>query len=165
MDGVIFDVLPDGIPERTAWTAPHSKDAFLVLDRNGDGFINNGKELFGAATDQPRSAERNGFLALKLFDANGDQQIDSMDPIYKILRLWTDSNHNGTSEANELQSLRSVGVIEIGLSYHTTSRRDRHGNVLRFVSSVKMRAKKGIVSRQIYDVLLIGGSNTLPLFQ
>lgn len=135
--GVDFDISPGGRIERTAWTHVLSDDAFLVLDRDGDGFVTSGAELFGNHTHQPHSTEPNGFTALRVFDSaeaggNGDALITSSDAVFSALRLWTDVNHNGVSEPHELASLTETGVETIDLSYRTARRQDRHGNVFRF---------------------------------
>jgi hypothetical protein len=69
--------------------------------------------------------------------------------------LWTDRNHNGRSEANELEDIASAGIVAIGLDYRTSTRTDSNGNVFRFVAHMKQRVGRSVVSRPIFDVLLV----------
>lgn len=153
-NGVLFDLLPDGTKEQVAWTRRGSRDAFLALDRNENGTIDNGYELFGSSTIQPPIDQRNGFNALTPFDLNGDRVIDNKDPIYSLLRTWTDRNHNGESESTELKSLVESGIASIGIDYDETNRIDRQGNAFKFVSTIHLRAGKRLVERRAWDVVL-----------
>jgi hypothetical protein len=155
-EGVRFDLRPDGVPEQIAWTRRESQDAFLVLDRDRNGVIDSGKELFGSTTIQPPGPGKNGFKALAVFDTNADGRIDDRDPIYSSLKLWTDKNHNGISEPDELQRVARAGLLSVSLTYKETSRRDRHGNLFKYVSSVTFRIGNRVVTRSAIDVFLNG---------
>ena len=105
---VSFDLDGDGREEYTGWVQPD--DAFLVMDWNGDGMINDGTELFGDATGY-----EDGFAALAALDENGDGVIDAQDSLFSLLQIWQDLNGNGISEAGELMTMDQIGITSLSL--------------------------------------------------
>lgn len=166
-DGVVFDILGNGHPIPISWTAAGSANAFLALDRNQNGRIDAGTELFGNVTVQPRSGHPNGFLALAEFDkpengGNGDGLIDKRDAVFSKLLLWIDENHDGISQPTELHGLPELGVFSISLHY----RDDRHffdeyGNWFHYQAALNPDPLDGTSrdGRLTYDVFFVVGKS------
>jgi len=160
--GIDFDIRAQGTPQRISWTTPFSDDSWLALDRNGNGTIDDGYELFGNFTPQPAppvGQERNGFLALAEYDksnngGNGDRLITAVDNIFSSLRLWQDRNHNGVSEAAELTNLPTAGLKAIELDYKEAKKEDEFANYFRYRAKVKDEQNTN-ASRWAWDVFLV----------
>lgn len=117
-DGVFFDLNGDGVQTKNAWL--RSDDAWLALDRNANGTIDSGTELFGDNTPlQAGGVGEHGYLALEEYDLNGDGALDASDAIFSDLKLWRDYNQDGVSQSNELQGLTASGVQSIGVNAET----------------------------------------------
>lgn len=106
--GIEFDLDADGHAEKMSFAT--AGDAFLALDRNHNGQIDNGRELFG----EQHGAEH-GFAELAKFDDNQDSVIDAQDEVFSQLRLLTQDNGKLTQK-----SLSDAGVTSLSLSYKNT---------------------------------------------
>lgn len=149
--GVPFDFFAKGATHRIAWPMD-SEDAWLVLDRNGNGAIDDGRELFGNRTELSDGTwARQGFVALREFDINKDMVIDQSDPIFSRLALWKDTARDGITQAGELLSLSSVGIVAISVDERTSGKVDEWGNRFRYRAPVTFASGK---KRFAYDVFL-----------
>lgn len=131
--GVQFDMDGDGIKEQVAWVDRDSRFGFLFIDRNENGIVDNGRELFGNFT-VPGS--HNGFDALqRLNQLLGQTElvpfIEEGQPLYPHLKIWDDANNDGVSTPEEVQPASNI-LSQIGLGYQPTSIEDRHGNKFAF---------------------------------
>ncbi|HWP42425.1 MAG TPA: hypothetical protein VNO14_04270, partial [Blastocatellia bacterium] len=161
-DGVAFDIRGNGTRIQLSWTRAGSDDSFLALDRNGNGTIDNGGELFGNHTRLGNGRKaHNGFEALAWYDlpangGNGNAVIDAGDSIYSSLKVWQDMNHNGTSEPNELRTLSAAGIEKIEIEYRYSMKQDKHGNEFRYRAKVFRTGENDSWghNRFAYDVFL-----------
>ena len=129
-----FDLDGDGFAEKVAWVG--DGDGLLTLDRNGDGTVTNGQELFGDRTRLINGEyATSGFEALREFDDNNDGKIDAKDNVYSKLKMWQDINHDGLSQSEELKSLADLGIVSIGLDSTVTGAVDVMNNIQRRLSS------------------------------
>lgn len=137
--GVYFDVNADGIREHVQWVRPGGDEAFLALDRTGNGLIDDGSELFGVGTPlvlEGRNAP-NGFVGLAQYDqrqlgGNDDGLISEADAIWPQLRLWLDLNADGVANREEMRTLRSVGIRSLDTIPRIRKYVDEAGNIIPF---------------------------------
>jgi archaellum component FlaG (FlaF/FlaG flagellin family) len=124
---ILFDHDGDGVKAATGWA--NSDDAFLVLDRNGNGSIDSGRELFGDSTPLAAGGTAaDGFAALAEEDTNGDGKVDSLDARFVNLRLWRDLNQDGISQADELFTLASQSITSLNVAKTANSQVLANGN-------------------------------------
>ena len=154
--GSLFDHDGDGIRTASGWVG--KEDGLLVYDRNGDGIINNGGELFGDATRlQNGGTAEHGFAALADLDDNGDGKIDAADKAFSSLRVWRDLNQDGISQEGELLTLEQAKVRSLSTSFRNTNRSLGDGNTLAQGGSYTTTDGQ---TRQMGDLLLAND----PLF-
>jgi VCBS repeat-containing protein len=127
--GIQFDHDGDGTKTGTGWIKPD--DGFLVLDRNSNGTIDNGTELFGDSTPlYAGGTAADGFAALAQEDTNHDGKVSALDLRWNQLRVWQDANQNGISEAGELKTLASLGITSINVAATENAQVLDNGNQL-----------------------------------
>lgn len=118
-----FDLDNDGKNDSISFADTGS--GFLAYDRNNDGIINNGSELFGPGTG-------NGFIELAQFDSDGNNWIDENDPIYDKLRIWT-KDENGKDQLFAIGQ-KGIGAIYLGSVDSTYSLKDTGNRTLGQIS-------------------------------
>jgi hypothetical protein len=127
-----FDFDADGVLTKTGWAG--KDDALLVWDRNANGNIDTGVELFGDFTMLPNGTlAPNGFAALAALDTNGDGILDASDPAFAELKLWRDSNQDGQSQGGqggEFITLLDAGIVSLNLANALKNQRLGNGNTL-----------------------------------
>lgn len=172
--GVKFDVKATGNPIGISWTDPKHHNGWLALDRNGNGKIDSGAELFGDVTPQPKAARPpNGYLALGYFDTaaaggNGNGVIDPGDAVFSQLRVWIDANQDGISQPEELHTLSELDINQLAYKFDVEWNVDHFGNIYRLKAPVQGDLPPGLenarnaggghsdgVGRWSHDVFLV----------
>mgnify|MGYP000107054609 FL=1 len=131
--GAYFDHNGDGVSHKSSWIS--KEDGILAYDRNGNGNIDDGGELFGNFTqikdkDGNQRLAKDGYEALREFDSNNDGLIDSKDDKFKDLKIWQDANSNGISDEGELKSLDELGIASLSLNHNEVNEDLGGGNTL-----------------------------------
>jgi len=137
-EGANFDLDQNGYAEKINWVS--GDDAILAVDKNGDGTINDGSELFEEGMLLANGEySKNGFEVLAEYDTNNDGIVDANDVDFSKLLIWKDANGNGISENGELISLTDAGIVAINLNYThsntTTSSGAVLGNIATFIKA------------------------------
>lgn len=151
---IVFDTSPGrfafeaGTPVASDW--PTAVTPWIALDRDGDGAITSGAELFGDGTGDAHD----GFEALAALDANRDGSIDRRDPAFADLVLWADADADRRSTRAELRPLADV-VDAIPLAHHIDARCVR-GNCEGERGSFTWRDGDRLRTGAIVDVYLRG---------
>ncbi|MDA7088635.1 calcium-binding protein, partial [Pseudomonas sp. SA3-5] len=131
--GITFDFDGDGLKTGTGWVK--GDDGLLVLDRNGNGSIDTGAELFGVDTVKANGQlATDGFDALRDLDGNADGVFDAQDAQFANVRVWQDLNQDGVAQAGELKSLAEHNITAINLGSTQTSQ-NSNGNLISAVGS------------------------------
>ena len=118
---VMFDLSGNGRKQLTGWV--DKNDGLLVLDRNGNQVIDDGRELFGDGTLKSDGSGlcHDGFEALAQEDSNGDGIIDAGDANWSKFKIWRDLNQNGRTDEGELFTLDELGITSLNLNYTRNS--------------------------------------------
>lgn len=150
-NGVNFDLDNNGFAERTAWIG--TEDGFLALDRNGNGKIDNGGELFGDQVILKNGKKSSsGFEALEELDDNGDGKITDKDSAYEELVVWIDADHNGVSKTGELKKLSELDIVSISLKHIEKSIVDEEtGTRIAETADVKIKQALGKATVEISE--------------
>jgi hypothetical protein len=148
--GVYFDVNADGVRDHVQWVRNGGDEGFLVIDRNGNGKIDDGAELFGVGTPLELESRRapNGFVGLAQYDqrqlgGNDDGYITEADAIWPQLRIWVDLDADGVSRPTELRTLRNHGLTALETIPKLRKHVDAAGNIIPYWAWAAQRARPG----------------------
>ena len=126
-DSSIRFAMDDDAPTlRTGWVG--ADDAFLALDRDGDGVINHGNEI---SFTQDLEAAASDLEGLSVYDTNGNLSLDAGDERFAEFMVWQDRNQDGVSQQDELRSLNEAGIESLSLLRTLTDHPEtRRGNTI-----------------------------------
>jgi hypothetical protein len=135
-----FDIDCDGVLDEISTLS--SGNGFLALDKNGDGIINDGSELFGTRSG-------NGFSDLAAYDEDQNGWIDEADSIFNKLKVWT-KDENGNDKLISLKDA-DIGAIYLGSSATGYSLKDSDNSTNAYIRSsgiyLKESGGSGVISQ------------------
>lgn len=105
---VAFDVDDSGFLKNTAWLG--NDDGFLIFDRNPNGQIDSGRELFSNGSV---ALDARGLAGMRWVDSNYDGQLTDADPVWDELRVWHDADGDGQTDTGEVQQLSALGITAL----------------------------------------------------
>ncbi|MHB0985580.1 MAG: Ig-like domain-containing protein [Sulfuricella sp.] len=105
---VAFDVDDSGFMKNTAWL--NNNDGFLFLDRNLNGSIDSGRELF---SNSIVDLSARGLAGMRWIDSNYDGKLTTADPVWNELKIWQDANGDGQADAGEVKGLSDLGITAL----------------------------------------------------
>ena len=165
--GVSFDVNADGFRDYVQWVRPGGDEAFLTLDRNRNGLVDDGSELFGVGTPLLEGGTApNGFVALAQYDrpllgGNDDGVISRTDAIWPELAMWVDVNADGVATRNEMRRPESFGLTSFGTIPKVRRYIDPAGNSLPYWAWAGAGRRERAVMVDVF-FLLLGPALTAP---
>lgn len=154
--GVNFDVNADGFDNFVQWVRAGGDEAFLALDKNRNGLVDDGSELFGVGTQMPDGSNAvNGFVALAPYDSpqmggNDDGLISDADPIWTELSVWLDKNADGIATAREMHRPWDLGLKSFETIPKARRMRDAAGNALPYRAWARRVGKKKVAMVDVY---------------
>ncbi|MBF0113487.1 MAG: FG-GAP repeat protein, partial [Magnetococcales bacterium] len=132
-DSTMFDMNADGVSDRSGWFG--QGNGVLVVDTNHNGQIDGIQEMLSGQFVNDVSTS--SLAALATLDSNSDGRIDGSDAAFDQLQVWEDVNQDGISSADELHSLRDLGIAALGLSLDSAAASVNHGNRINGVATVE----------------------------
>ena len=149
--GVAFDVDNSGFLKQTGWLS--GDDAFLTLDRNYNGEVDAGSEMF---SNSVVDLSRRGLAGMAWLDANYDGKLTDFDPVWEELKVWQDANGNGSQDDGETKTLSELGITELNYSL---SRFVQNGQIRQLGSPDLEADVEGTRINAIEEGIIIESSN------
>lgn len=144
-----FDLLGTGHAVQSGWIS--AGDAFLAIDNDGNGRIDDVSELFGGA-------KGDGFAKLASYDSNHDGVLDANDADFARLMVWQDLNGDHITDAGELRSLAEAGIASLNTAF-TDQAVNQLGNILGEASSATRADGSSIDMVDVYFNLALDGTD------
>ncbi len=148
-----FDLLNNGEAVESGWLS--GDDAFLAVDANGNGEIDDRSELFGGQVGE-------GFAKLASYDSNNDGVVDANDERFDELKVWQDVNQNHQTDEGELMTLDEAGIASLSTGYSVLGEVDSAGNMHLEQGTVTMADGSQAAMSDVYFNMAPDANGELP---